>query len=237
MFALPAIANQNTQLEIILDLRADDLTDSGPLNQSFSGGVISTSIKKYGSGSFDFVSPGDIQVPNNAQLTSFDNITIEFWWYPTTVTTTQGLFQFNGYQTAGITGAFLVWVGSSSVFRVGTNADIPATLSENTWHHIVVMTKNNRDSIIYLNGVHIGTTERALSSVFTPNNTAFLGIGQQGFNGNSGYIDSFRITKGRKYTANFDPETDTGLAPPPEVLLSENDLELLSEDNVTLIGE
>jgi hypothetical protein len=35
------------------------------------------------------------------------------------------------------------------------------------------------------------------------------------FNGNypcGGYIDSFRISKGKRYLANFNPETDTGLA-------------------------
>jgi hypothetical protein len=83
-------------------------------------------------------------------------------------------------------------------------------VSANAWQHIAVV-RNGTNFSGYRDGT--GTTVATSSaSVHSSGQALNVGGDTNGFFLN-GYIDSFRITKGvARYTANFNPETDTYLA-------------------------
>ena len=202
------------------------LTDSsGNSTLSFSGTptpTYSTSIKQYGSASFNFssntpASTGGFVSISNSDLLSLNNstyYTVEMWVYPTAL------------QAAGIAVIFGEW-GSSVATRgyalVMTNTQLlqfryvdtnsttvapstSATISLNTWSHVALV-KDGSNIYIFINGVqYLNTT---ISTVKTSGlSTLTLGAANAGLTSFSGYIDEVRVTKGvARYTANFTPPT------------------------------
>jgi hypothetical protein len=81
----------------------------------------------------------------------------------------------------------------------------------NQWVHIAI-TRNNNVHRAFVNGVLTGTP---LTRTNNENVTNQVWIGTNAYttlNYYDGYLDSFRITKDiARYTANFNPETDTYL--------------------------
>lgn len=180
----------------------------------FGDTKISTAKAKYGVSSIFFDGAGDyISIPSSSDFNWFDtDFTIELWYNPQTnnvgsLPNLIGMMEPTGgtnYWSFGInnTGklAFYYWSGSSNIFSH------PTSITLNTWNHIAFIHKKGIGGYLALNGI-ISSFPISGTPQFA---TIPIVIG--GFYNNfiSGFIDALRITKGvARYTANFNPETDT----------------------------
>jgi hypothetical protein len=185
---------------------------------------ISTSVKKYGTGSLAFDGTGDCLKPNPAttDLYAFGsgNFTIEMWFYITAFTNTYNtLFDSRpvstqgAYPTIAITSGRLYYYVSSAE-RIAT---ANSTITTGQWYHLAV-SRSGTSTKMFLDGTQVGSTYTD-STVYL-NGTSRPVIGAEGYNSPpndviNGYIDDLRITKGFcRYTATFTPPTsalsDTG---------------------------
>jgi len=182
---------------------------------------ISTSVKKYGTGSLAFDGTGDYLVSNvaNSNLYAFGtgDFTIEGWYYFNSVTTEQELFDFRPLSTQGAYPMAYVWTDSKLYYWVSSANQITSstTLSTGTWYHIAVC-RSGTSTKMFINGTQTGSTYTDSTNYLVAANRPLLGVNafqlNVFYNGN---IDDFRITKGyARYTANFTPPTsalsDTG---------------------------
>ena len=175
---------------------------------------VSTSVKKYGTGSLAFDGTGDTVFAPNGPITQFGsgNFTVEMWLYPNSVSTNQYIFSTESdpdysfsiiMRSDAKIGVNLSNNGSS----VTLNAISSATLSTSTWYHIAVV-RNGTTITTYINGTS------SASGTFTGSvwaSGAGIRVGARNpslapvLNGN---IDDLRITLGlARYTANFTPPT------------------------------
>ena len=202
-------------------------SSSNNFSMSVSGDAqISTSIKKYGTGSLLFDWNGDKVAANSSTAFSLSggDFTIESWAYLTAYAgnysggnygaavcaskssgaLTNGFeFDFQGTSNSYTSLAFVARAGSSN--SVFLNPSFSFAL--NTWYHVAVV-KNGSTFTCYVNGTSIGST----TSSNTWTNLSDLNVGWSGMTGYEyyfpGYIDDLRITKGvARYTANFTPPT------------------------------
>ena len=185
---------------------------------------ISTSVKKYGTGSLAFDGSGDCLKPNPASTDLYafgsGNFTIEMWFYITAFTNTYNtLFDSRpdstqgAYPTIAITSGRLYYYVSSAE-RIAT---ANSTITTGQWYHLAV-SRSSTSTKMFLDGTQVGSTYTD-STVYL-NGTSRPVIGAEGFNSPpndviNGYIDDLRITKGyARYTATFTPPTaalsDTG---------------------------
>jgi hypothetical protein len=181
---------------------------------------VSTSVKKYGTGSLAFDGTGDwLQVPNtpNLQLGS-GNFTIECWINFSSLASNRGIMYFGTNPNSNFSYG-LQWASNALYFWYTTNgsnlASVSAswTPSTSVWYHLAV-TRSGNDLKFFIDGTQIGTTQ-SLSGVTIFNSTDVIRVGGEATGSpNSlpgtmnGYIDDMRITKGlARYTANFTPPT------------------------------
>jgi hypothetical protein len=182
---------------------------------------VSTSVKKYGTGSLKFNGTTDyLYSPNNyAAYLGTGNWTIETWVYLNTLSPANYEVIANyGYEFASQTyQSWLLYINTDNTlhfaYQTGsantdTSFGVPS-ISATTWAHLAIV-RNGSTITAYVNGtamsttINIGTDNiiyRAPPSKFT--------LGWSGassfFNG---YLDDLRITKGlARYTANFTPPT------------------------------
>ena len=178
---------------------------------------VSTSVKKYGTGSLAFSASGNYLQQSSNQGFSFGTgaFTIEFWVYMTTVNTSNFFFQIS--DTAG---GFKASSTNTICFYSNPGASDPGmtliagnTSAQgsggfpvvNTWYHFAIV-RNGTTTTLYKDGTsYLSLTD---SANYT---TPYIVIGngyQTSRNGVIGYIDDLRITKGlARYTANFTPPT------------------------------
>mgnify|MGYP003658257417 CR=1 FL=1 len=132
--------------------------------------------------------------------------TVEFFWYPTTITTQQTIISFNGGLSSGIN----VWCNTSSQLvvdngLVGQPAFTGSTFTTNTWKHVAIV-RNGTTTTGYINGVSVG------SNTFTPGTINAVSVGRFNSNPtffyNSGNLSNVRTVVGTAvYTSNFTPPT------------------------------
>ena len=171
---------------------------------------VSTSVKKYGTGSLSFNGSGSelLASSNPAQVLKGD-FTIEGWVY---LNNTTGLQTIIGrWQTSNQ--EYLFWVVSGvvqfyfSAFSVAVPlVTASSSLSATTWTHVAV-TRSGSTFTVYINGTSAGTATNSSAMTVT---TAATTIGSilPSFSGYdlNGYIDDLRVTNGLvRYTANFTP--------------------------------
>ena len=172
---------------------------------------LSTAVKKYGTGSIYFDGTGDyLSVLNSpAMIIGVASFTLEFWWYPISITGFQSPFD-KGYTSAGglllQTGAgdgkIVVYASGSAVITASTAVNV------GDWNHIALV-RDGTSMVLYLNGVSVGSATNSTNF----NNTSTVGIGANATGGGgggtypiNGYIDDFRFTNGiARYTTNFFP--------------------------------
>lgn len=190
---------------------------------------ISTSIKKYGSGSGHFPSGSNnkLSISVNTPLANFGtgDFTIEWWEYLTTTSGNIGIFCYGGEGQSGGSDQPVIGLRyeSDSFLRVGynrgTDNDVwvdfnmsgfnsQDRLVTNQWVHCALV-RQSGSLRFYRNG-NVNSTVRSFnhnlpnaSTINYPKNST---IGS--FNGTSRgqYIDDLRITKGvARYIANFTP--------------------------------
>jgi hypothetical protein len=189
---------------------------------------ISTSVKKYGTGSLAFDGTGDYlhgAWNQNLELSS-ENFTLEFWIYPvggnsliTWSTDWHYAISWNyGGASSNRVGLWASTNGSSwNIFNAdgGGNGISTGTLTPNAWNHLAWV-RNGSSWALYINGVSEWTGTSS-ATIYSRKDTFRIGgpwpnSGPSDFNG---YIDELRITKGvARYTSNFTPSTvafsDTG---------------------------
>lgn len=205
----PATATTNVALLLnfinggIIDNAADNVLETAGNAQ------ISTSVKKFGTGSLYFDGTGDWLSLPTSDLFGFGsgNFTIEFWLYPTSVTGTQVLIDFRTAASQLVPEIYLD--GTSLVYYVNGAVRITATsaVSQNTWQHVALV-KSGATTKFYVSGTNVGSSYTDTNTYLS---TAPLKIGTYfgtDLVNYTGYIDDLRITKGvARYTANFTPPT------------------------------
>lgn len=188
---------------------------------------ISTSVKKYGTGSIKFDGTDDcLAFPGN---TDFDfgskDFTIEFWVYMTVAPTTESYFMSVG--PAGSGGVYRGWRlsahngTSTGIWFYPTNAASETKLGDlpslNAWHHIAIV-RSGTTITGYVDGVALGTTMSVSTSTINSlsysdwsfiggiSNTVGTSSARYFFAG--GYMDDIRFTRGyARYTTTFTPPT------------------------------
>ncbi len=172
---------------------------------------VSTSIKKYGSGSMYFDGTGDYLTAGNPlflDLRSGD-FTMEGWIYPTVVTGAQGICGLWSNQQG-----ILYLIDSTLSFAWAPYSIFApllssGTVSATTWAHVAV-TRSGNTFRLFLNGTK---TAEATSATNASSYSVPFGVGYYIVDGSptayfNGYIDDLRITKGiARYTANFTAPT------------------------------
>jgi hypothetical protein len=217
----PLTAITNTSL--LLSMTNGAIFDNAMMNdlETVGNAQISTSVKKYGTGSLAFDGTGDYLVSNAAttDLYAFGvgDFTIEFWAYLNT--TSSSRFFYDG-RPSGSGTAFcptIYWNGSTLEYYVNGNARISgSSLSTGTWYHIAVA-RSGTSTKMFVNGTQTGSTYTDTTTYANTSNRPIIGGDGNSVGSNSlnGYMDDVRITKGyARYTANFTPPTsafsDTG---------------------------
>lgn len=180
--------------------------------QTVGNAQISTSVKKYGTGSLAFDGSGDYLLSRRTELTNFGtgNFTIEGWFY-TGVTSRQDLLgQYSG-DYAGNWGVSIGITSSGTIAFYNGNTVIAQSSggqwSTNTWTHFAVV-RSGTSLAIYINGVSVASATNSSDITSTYPNFIVGWGGGAGGPALNGYLDDLRITKGyARYTTTFTPPT------------------------------
>lgn len=207
--ASPVTAITNTQL--LTNFTNAAIFDNSMKNdlETVGNAQISTSVKKFGTGSMYFDGSGDwLDTLSTYGIGGSEAYTIEGWIYPTSVTGRD----FCIYETRGGQG-FVLFIdgGSGGYLRVydssaGLQTASTTAISANTWTHFALVRQaGSSTNTYYVNGVAAGTF--SLSSFAGPTRVR-IGARNDAAEAFAGYIDDLRITKGvARYTANFTAPT------------------------------
>lgn len=204
----PLTAITNTSL--LLNFTNAGIFDNAAENdlETVGNAQISTSVKKYGTGSLAFDGTGDwLLVSNNTNLQlGTGNFTVEAWVYLSATGSARGLVG-KGTSTTG----WLLSTNSSDqiVFTYGTTTlTSSSALSANTWTHVAVVREGTgtNQTKIYIGGSNVATG--TVSTDFNQTSVMYVGADRTGGSALNGYIDDLRITKGyARYTSTFTPPT------------------------------
>ena len=154
---------------------------------------ISTSVKKYGSGSLAFDGTGDyldIQQITNVQFGAGD-FTIEGWLYLNSLSAAQALIDFRASNGASY-GEIYIATNGTLHYYLPTDVATTNSFSTGTWTHFAI-TRSSGTLNMYINGTrgYSATQSGAMdASKFR------IGADVSGSAGLNGYIDDLRITKG-----------------------------------------
>ena len=168
---------------------------------------VSTSVKKYGTGSLAFDGTGDWLTMPSSQSVAFGtgDFTVEFWYYTSTTSGWRGLITTQSSDGEANTFRLLLVNGNTGIrLKVATtDLDFTQTLTANAWNHVALV-KSSGVYSLYYNGTKNGTTHSNSTSLNAKPMTiaANLVDGTEPF---TGYIDDLRISKIARYTANFTP--------------------------------
>jgi hypothetical protein len=205
------------------------ITDNSPMPKTVTAvgnAQISTAQSKFGGASIAFDGTGDyLNTPNNSAFQfGAGNFTIEYWFYPTNLSSvkqhlnTDITVASNATQAsyAIITNgtAVLYYLSSSGTAWNIASGVSAGTATLNAWQHLALV-RNGNTITPYLNGV-AGTTTTTSASLFNFSSALIIGWQANGGAGQefTGYIDDLRITKGiARYIANFTPPA----APFPDI--------------------
>lgn len=167
---------------------------------------ISTSVKKFGTGSIYFDGTGDwLTIPGGDRFAfGTGDFTIECWINKPAA----GNGPIIDARGSSVAAPYALYVDGSNFpyFYDGTSYTSSVAITNNQWNHVAV-TRSSGTLRIFVNGT------QGYSGTVTTNMTAgsTIFIGGQNFSSPAtmtGYIDDLRITKGvARYTANFTPPT------------------------------
>lgn len=207
---------------VVLHLKGDgannstSIVDSSPTPKTITrvgDTKISTVQSKYGGSSIYFDGSDSLLTSTNTDFTfGTGDWTIEVWVYTINRREICGAFT-NGVYSSGNIG----WGDYNNTFSFYWNASSIAPISNyplNQWVHLA-LTRQSNVHRSFINGVLTGTpTTRTTGETSNQFEIGTNGSQDQYRQFYTGYMDSFRITKGvARYTSNFNPETDTYLAP------------------------
>jgi hypothetical protein len=214
----PPTAVTNTNL--LLNFTNAGILDNAMMNdlETVGNAQISTSVKKYGTGSMYFDGTGDgLVVPDNV-LADFGSgsFTIEFWLYLNSVSGEQFIYaqttDSNPYTSPvriQLNGSQMQAFFSTSQGSWATQLQAGSANSTATWYHFAIV-RNGTSVVIYRNGTSYdsGTLSGTLYNSTEPVRIGYTIIGGSSYASVNGYIDDLRITKGvARYTTTFTPPT------------------------------
>jgi hypothetical protein len=182
--------------------------DSGPnaLAVTAAGNAqVSTTQSKYGGASGYFDGSGDyLDTSGTGIATAFGtgDFTIEFWYYPLTVSVQQNLVDKIGSASNAI------YMSSAGVLKyyVGADRITGSTLSANTWYHIALV-RYSGTTKLYVNGVQSGASYADTNNYALNTGSPRIGAAFNNTVSVNGYIDDFRISRFARYVSNFTPPT------------------------------
>jgi hypothetical protein len=212
-----------TNTSILLNYTNGAIFDNAMMNdlETVGNAQISTSVKKYGTGSLAFDGTGDYLKHWKATNITLDTgaFTFEFW-FQTSSSTQYATFFSN--ESGG--GGFTILINSSAgngviqIYNGGSgliHASSAGGYKNGVWHHLA-LSRDSSGSRFFINGTQQGATNSGQASAVFDGGDWIIG-NNLSFSGRdyNGYIDDFRITKGyARYTANFTAPTaafsDTG---------------------------
>jgi hypothetical protein len=191
--------------------------DNAMMNDLRIGGdvVVSTSVKKFGTGSMFFDGFGSYLTTTHTPNLNLgaSNWTIECWVYLTSTTGERTIIA----KGRDLAGGLWWWLdGTSLNVRLRNSSsgfvDITATsalTSTSTWYHVAVV-RNSNTVTMYVNGTSVasGTYSSSLVSTYDFE----VGAYNAGTSSFKGYIDDLRVTKGyaRTITVPTSALPDTG---------------------------
>ena len=183
-------------------------TDSGPnaiAVTAVGNTQISTTQSKYGGASGYFDGSGDyLDMSGTGIATAFGtgDFTIEFWYYPLSVSVQQNLVDKIGSASNAI------YLSSAGVLKYYVAGDriTGATLSANTWYHIALV-RYSGVTKLYVNGVQSGASYTDTNNYALNTGSPRIGAAFNNTVSVNGYIDDLRITKYARYTSAFTPPT------------------------------
>jgi hypothetical protein len=208
--------SSNTSL--LLNYTNAGILDNAMMNdlETVGNAQISTSVKKYGTGSLAFDGTGDYLIPNSSAsnlvlgLGSGD-FTVEFWVYFNSGLGSD-IVLYDG-RPLSTNGAYpTLYVNSSSQLSyVVSSADritSASAFSTSTWYHIA-LARSGTSTKMFVNGTQVGSTYTDSTNYLSASRRPTIAI--NGFNETAaplnGYIDDLRISKVARYTANFTAPT------------------------------
>jgi hypothetical protein len=214
----PTAPASATGSNLLLSMQNGAIFDNAMMNdlETVGNAQISTSVKKYGTGSLYFDGTGDYLLGPSTPNVSFGagDFTIEAWVYrAASPGNNQSIFQKG--RTADSNLEFsMILSGSNflSCFYTTDGSTVAQPFSSttavplNTWTHIAI-TRSGSTWRCFVNGTLEATTTAAVT-LYTGAGLISSGANPIGDNPLTGYIDELRITKGyARYTATFTPPT------------------------------
>jgi hypothetical protein len=215
----PAVSDSNTTFLFNPETSISDLSQKSEIQCFGDAATSTTQVKFAGTKSIAFDGTEDylrISASNDFDV-SLSDITIEGWFYTTSTSVKQCLWEFysddNNYVRLFFEGGDgnTLRLTSSSSGTQRINVTSSTTLSINTWYHIAVTRTHSSGAwATYINGtVDSSASGTESSSVSTATWPFEIGRDQVATDRYwNGYIQDFRITKGlARYTTNFTPPT------------------------------
>lgn len=169
---------------------------------------VSTSVKKYGTGSLSFNGSGDyLTMPNNPTFDQTGDFTQEMWVYRAGTGSggfdTLLLKDVTNWAYIGLYGSPLKAVALQH--NVGFLITGSTTINNNTWYHIA-LTRSGSTLRLFVNGVLDGSATYSTNTSGTANE--YVGGFVTGGYSFNGYLDDVRYTNGlARYTTTFTPPT------------------------------
>lgn len=203
----PLTAITNTSL--LLNTVNAGIFDNAMMNDLVTVGnaQVSTSVKKYGTGSMAFDGSGDyLTIPNSVNLTfGTGDFTVEAWVNLNVLGSDRSVIDFRS-STNSFGALYISGSGNVIAFYDGSVTASGTSLTAGSWNH-VAWVRVGTTLYGYLNGVQ--QWSRTLSTNITTIGSPKVGADYNGsLSQMNGYIDDLRITKGyARYTANFTPPT------------------------------
>jgi hypothetical protein len=202
-----------TNTSLLLNFTNGAIFDNAMMNdlETVGNAQISTSVKKFGTGSLAFDGTGDwltSNAPVNLNAFGTGAFTIEGWFYLNTTASQQIFLDFRA-GPSDVAGALYFDGTNISWYVSGSNRISGGTVSTSTWYHIAVC-RSGTSTKLFINGTQAGSTYTDTNNYICPIGRPYLGALSDGTGTlyYNGYIDDLRITKGyARYTANFTAPT------------------------------
>ena len=171
---------------------------------------VSTSVKKYGTGSMAFDGTGDwLLGPNTTvQQLAAGDFTIEGWVYLNAIGVAYGIVS----KGAAATGwSVNITSGNKLQFSyTAANLTGATSLAASTWYYFTVVRSGSATGNlkVYLDGLLDATSGTAVTDSFTQTTSLYVGASRTGTTALNGYIDDLRVTKGvARYNVGFPTPT------------------------------
>lgn len=207
-----------TNTSLLLNATNAAIVDSAADNdlETVGNAQISTSVKKFGTGSIFINGSGNYLTAPNSDLYAFGtgDFTVECWFKSSVSSQNTHATMLGCYQSS---------VNGTWALKVYNNVAAFASFSNNTWYdwntstnvvadqqwHHIAATRSGTTLRVFVDGVVAGTWSSVTNNLTTAGHPLTVGWMQQDTASPlQGYLDDIRITKGvARYTANFTPPT------------------------------